>query len=131
MGLVANYGMAFPQRLNSRGFFEFTGDVKELVRASIHQILGTTLGERVMLPTFGSRLREVLFEPIDDVALALARVYTIQAIEMWEPRVRLNDVGTSVSADVGLLNIYGAYEIINREITDSFQVALPRLVRGT
>lgn len=130
MALVANFGMTFPQRINSRGFFEFTGDIRSLVRASIYQILGTKPGGRVMVPEFGSRLHEILFEPLDDIAIALARVYTIQAIEKWEPRVQLNDIGVSVSPDSGKLEIFGAYTIVNREITDSFQVALPRLLKG-
>lgn len=130
MALVANYGMTFPQRINGKGFFEFTGDIETLVKCSIHQILGTKQGERVMEPEFGSRLLELLFEPIDEITIALARLYTIEAIEKWEPRVILNDVQIIVNADQSRIEIYGSYVIANRDIKDTFAVAFPRLIRG-
>lgn len=130
MALMLDYGLTYPQRLNSRGFFEFTGDLRLLVRSSIYQILGTWIGERVMEPEFGSRLRELLFEPIDDIAIALARVYTIQAIERWEPRIQLNDVVASIEPEQGVLTIYASYTLVNRNVDDSIVVAIPRRTTG-
>lgn len=130
MALAANYGMTFPQRLNGEGFLEFSGDIQTLVKASIHQILGTRIGERVMLPEFGSRIYELIYEPIDDITIALARVYTIEAIEKWEPRVELNDVNINVNPDQQRLEIIGSYVIVNSDITDEFAVAFPKLIRG-
>lgn len=127
---VASYGFTFPQRINGKGFFEFTGDIRLLVRSSIYQILGTKQGERVMEPEFGSRVHELLFEPIDEITISLARVYTIQAIERWEPRVVLNDVEVRIAIDYGRLEIYGIYEITKQAIKDSFLVGLPRIERG-
>ena len=126
MGLTLDYGFTFPQRINSAGFFEFTNDIQVLVRSSILQILGTYLGERYMEPEFGSRLPELLFEPIDDIAVGLARVYTIDAIKRWEPRVKLNDVVTTIVPDQGILNIFAAYVIINQNLEDNLTLTLPR-----
>jgi len=128
--LIADYGLTYPQRLNGRGFMEFSGDLRVLVRSSIYQILGTWIGERVMLPEFGSRIKELLFDPIDEVSIALARVYTIEAIEKWEPRVQLIDVTTRILADENILEIYGVYNLTNRDVQDSFQVGIPRLAKG-
>jgi phage baseplate assembly protein W len=130
MATVASYGMTFPQRLNGKGFFEFTGDIQLLVRCSIYQILGTRIGERVMEPEFGSRIHELIFEPIDQICISLGRVYTIQAIERWEPRVSLNDVDVRVNTDQGKMEIFGIYEINKRSIKDSFRVGLPRIEKG-
>ena len=130
MSLVANYGMTFPQQINNKGFFEFSGDLRTLVRASILQILGTRIGERVMLPEFGSRIWELLFEPIDQITVALARVYTIEAIKRWEPRVLLNDIDVQVNPDFGRLEIYGGYTIYNHGIVDEFAVAFPKFAQG-
>jgi phage baseplate assembly protein W len=130
MGLSANNGLTFPQRINGKGFMEFTDDIQKLVRCSILQILGTWIGERAIEVEFGSRLRELLFEPIDDILLALARVYTIQAIERWEPRVKLNDVGVKINVEQGKVDIYGSYVIVNKNIEDTFEVSIPRLSKG-
>lgn len=129
MALIADYGFTFPQRINSKGFIEFSGDIKTLVRKSIYQILGTRLGSRVMVPEFGSRLYELLFEPIDEITTALARVYTIEAIEKWEPRVDLNEVAININPDANRVEIYADYVIINRGIVDSAAVAFPRFVK--
>ncbi len=130
MALVADNGMTFPQKKNGKGFIEFTSDIQILVRASIIQILGTRIGERAIEVEFGSRLHELIFEPIDDITIALARVYTIEAIERWEPRVDLNDVGARINVDQGKVEIFGSYVIVNKNIEDTFQVNIPRLVKG-
>ena len=128
MALIADYGLTFPQRINAKGFIEFTGDIRTLVRESVYQILGTRIGERVMVPEFGSRLPELLFEPIDEITVALARVYVIEAIEKWEPRVELNEVAVTINPDSGWVEIFADYVIINRGIVDSVAVAFPRFV---
>lgn len=128
MALIADNGMTFPQKINGKGFFEFSGNIQLLVRHSIYQILGTRIGERVMVPEFGSRLPELLFEPIDEITIALARTYTIEAIERWEPRVELNDVVVNINPDANRIEIFAHYAIINRGIVDSTAVAFPRFV---
>lgn len=128
MALVADFGFTFPQKLNAKGFFELSNDLQTLVKHSIYQILGTRIGERVMVPEFGSRLEELLFEPIDEIVLALARLYTIEAIEKWEPRVELNEVVISIKPDINHIEILVDYVILNRSINDQLMVSLPRLV---
>lgn len=130
MALVADNGMTYPQRINGRGFIEFTDDIQQLVKCSIHQILGTRIGSRAMLRTFGSRLPELIFEPIDEITVALARLYTIEAIEKWEPRAILNEVEVMINVDQGRVEIYGAYVVSNTDIKDSFAIAFPRLLKG-
>ncbi len=130
MALIANNGMTFPQRLNARGFIEFTSDIRALVRYSIYQILGTPITGRFMESEFGSRIQELLFEPIDEILIALARVYTVEAIARWEPRVSLNDVAVTIDPDGGKATIYVSYVIVNRDIQESLAVSIPRLVKG-
>lgn len=130
MATVASYGMTFPQRINGKGFFEFTGDIQRLVRCSIYQILGTRPGERVMEPEFGSRIHELIFEPLDQICISLGRVYTVQAIERWEPRVALGDVQVKVNSDAGRMEIYGVYKITKLAVKDSFLLKLPRTEKG-
>lgn len=62
---------------------------KDSIRNSLVVILLTRLGERVHLPEFGSRLWELVFEPVDAVFEHLANEYVFEAIERWEPRVEI------------------------------------------
>lgn len=124
--MALDSGFTFPQRINSKGFIEMTTDIRKLVYYSILQILGTKVGSRVIEVEFGSRLHELVFEPIDEITIALGRVYTIQAIERWEPRVILNDVVVSIKHDLGIVQIYGIYTIKGTQTAENFQVAFPR-----
>jgi uncharacterized protein len=81
-------GWAFPVVLDGQGNFAMASGVTK-VEQSIQIILGTRLGERVMRPTFGSRLHELLFAPLNAVTLGLAERYTAEALRFWEPRIDL------------------------------------------
>jgi|SRR5271157_435692 len=58
-----------------------TGD--DNIRAKIMQVLLTTPGERVELPEFGCGLRDLVFDPNNDI-LAAATEFTInKALQRW------------------------------------------------
>lgn len=62
---------------------------EQVVRASLKTIILTTVGERVMRPTFGSRAIHRIFENPTPGQLAAIK-YEIQTkIAIWEPRVRI------------------------------------------
>jgi phage baseplate assembly protein W len=81
-------GPSYPLRTGVYGYFETRTD-EELIEGNILQILGTRRGERVMLPLFGSKIRELIHEPLDSITLQLMKVEVVDAIKMWEPRVVL------------------------------------------
>ncbi len=81
-------GPSYPLRSGEYGLFETKTDC-DLIQGNILQILGTYRGERVMLPLFGSWVRDFVHDPTDDVTLRLLRVEIVDAIKMWEPRVVL------------------------------------------
>jgi phage baseplate assembly protein W len=75
-------------RSGEYGLFETKTD-EELIQGNVIQILGTRRGERVMLPLFGSRIRDFIHEPIDNITLQLMKVEMMDAIKMWETRIIL------------------------------------------
>ncbi len=81
-------GWGYPPRINERGGIDLVSDDDEIVQA-IHIILGTAQGERVMRPDFGSRLHELVFAPINEETMALARRYVEDALAIWEPRITI------------------------------------------
>lgn len=84
-------GVAFPLRLTVQGGIQATVAQVNL-RESIHIILSTRLGERVYRPDFGSRLSELVFEPINSSTLTMIVVYVEEALRKWEPRIVLDGV---------------------------------------
>lgn len=110
-------GIKYPFTLNIVGATASSPSIsvsekQDHIRESIEQILGTSPGERVMLPEFGSRLRELLFEPNNDILKSLAKVYVADAIRRWEKRIIIKEVQVDNDPDEMLLNITISYTII-------------------
>ena len=70
------------------GLSDGTAEIEEAVRI----ILGTALGERVMRPTFGCRIHELVFDPTNGETIGLAERYVKEALAMWEPRIDVQTV---------------------------------------
>lgn len=63
----------------------------DLVKEDIINHLYTRKGERVNMPNFGTRIPELVFEPIDDDTLAVIRE-DISHVLSYEKRVKLIDL---------------------------------------
>lgn len=58
----------------------------DIVKQDILNYIFTRRGERVMMPTYGSRIPDLLFEPMDDETLATIEEDVIEIIN-YDPRV--------------------------------------------
>ena len=59
-------GLSFPIRKDSNTDFAMTRNSLQQAKHNLKNLLLTFPGERVGQPEFGSRMRELCFEPIDD-----------------------------------------------------------------
>ena len=91
-------GIGFPPRVAPNG--QMLWSAGELnVRESICIILQTRPGERVMRPDFGCGLNRFLFEPNSIGTLRLIQEEVKRSLKRWEPRIKLDDVVVSTSAE--------------------------------
>jgi uncharacterized protein len=88
---IVGSGWVFPPRIDQQGGLALTNERSELAQA-IYIILSTAPGQRVMRPTFGSRLHELVFAPNNSHTAAQARRYVEEALGMWEPRITVTQV---------------------------------------
>ena len=88
---IVGSGWSFPPRIDPQGGLALTNDRSELVQA-VYIILSTSPGQRVMRPTFGCRLHELVFAPNNSHTAAQARRYVEEALGMWEPRINVIQV---------------------------------------
>ena len=108
---IIGSGWAFPPRVGPQGSLALTSDRNE-VRQAIEIILRTAPGQRVMRPTFGCRLHELIFAPNNTPTAALARRYVEEALGMWEPRINVISVEARPDPDnAACLLIEIEYEI--------------------
>lgn len=62
------------------------------IQQSLHLLLSTSLGERIMHPSYGCNLKDYLFEPIDASLDAFLKDLIKTAILYFEPRIHLDKV---------------------------------------
>ncbi|MCA9991733.1 MAG: GPW/gp25 family protein, partial [Anaerolineales bacterium] len=85
---IVGRGWSFPIAINPQGGLSLTDENSEIVQA-IRIILMTAPGQRVMRPTFGCRLHELVFAPNNVATATLAQRYVEEALKMWEPRINV------------------------------------------
>ncbi len=108
---IIGRGWAFPPRIGPQGGFALTNDRNEIDQA-IEAILTTALGQRVMRPTFGCRLHELVFAPNNSQTHTQARRYVEEALGMWEPRIKVQTIHVKADDnDNGRLLIEISYKI--------------------
>lgn len=90
-------GWAFPLGVDATGRIALVGRERE-IQESLRLILGTAPGERPMRPEFGCRIHEHVFGPANASTAGRVAHDVREAIERWEPRVDLLDVGVSFDA---------------------------------
>jgi len=62
------------------------------VEEAIQMILLTPKGQRVMRPDFGCRIHDLAFSPNNATLTGLATYYVEEALAMWEPRIKVEEV---------------------------------------
>jgi phage baseplate assembly protein W len=94
-------GAPYPIRKNSRGLFHTENGINQ-IKADLLILLLTNPGERPMLPTFGTPLKQLIFEPNDETLAEQARQMIINSIKTWEPRITVQEIEVTNSFDQDL-----------------------------
>jgi len=76
----------------------------EQVKSDLLQLLLTNPGERVMLPDFGTPLNTLIFEQNDGILAEAAKHMIINSIQMWEPRITIEQIEVSNNVPLDELN---------------------------
>ena len=87
-------GLSFPLRRDKFNDFAMTKNSLEQAQHNLKNLLLTYPGERVGQPDFGSRLRELCFEQIDDTLPERIEEEVRRAVSVWLPYINIIDVAT-------------------------------------
>ena len=97
------------------------------IRKSVENLLTTYPGERFFNPNIGSRITQLLFEPVDFINATSIREEVEYTIGAFEPRVLLNSVSVDPNYDDNGYDILIDYSIVGLpEKTDSITLFLER-----
>ncbi|HEY1758768.1 MAG TPA: GPW/gp25 family protein [Bryobacteraceae bacterium] len=107
-------GWGFPIKVNAKGGLDWsTGP--DRIQAAIWIILSTSLGERLMLPSFGAGIKDYVFESNSPMIRARLQSAIQAALTQWEPRIQVVSVQANPSPDQDSLVLVS----INYQIRDT------------
>lgn len=114
-----------PDRVTQR--LSYAAD-EEKIQQAIKVVLGTARGERVMRPDFGSRLRDLVFAPLNSSTKSLVARAVTDALVKWEPRIDvLNVRADDKVTDPGTLVVNIEYRV--RATNSVFNLVYPLYLR--
>jgi len=87
-------GMSFPIRADGNNNFAMTKTSLEQSQHNLENLLLTSLRERPMTPEFGSRLRELCFEQIDENLPEKIEGEIQKSVAKWLPYINIQQVDT-------------------------------------
>jgi phage baseplate assembly protein W len=85
-------GWDFPPIFDNQGEAVAMLEAYDDIQSSLGLLLATATGERVMQPTFGCNMEELVFESLDTTLKTFMKDKIFTAILYHEPRVNLLDV---------------------------------------
>ena len=99
----------------------------QAVRQALKNIIYTAMNERPFDPTWGSQMREILFEPIDDMTSGVLESLVSQALLNHEPRVNVERIYVKPSPDDYAYDIQIHFYVIGIREIQRMGVVLSRL----
>lgn len=111
--------------------FDTLYDKNEQAKENLKSLLLTRLGERYMLPDFGTRLLNILFEPNTDLLSIDIQGMLAESVGYWLPYISLQavDVKTSESHQelTNEVEISITYSVLDSFSTDSIKLTINQL----
>jgi uncharacterized protein len=112
-------GWAFPVRVSAGAIEQVSGE--EDVRQSIHLILATSKGERVMRPDFGCGIHDLVFAAVNTQLIARVRREVEDALRTYEARIEVLRVAvTTVGLAAGRLDVEITYRVRTTNQTGNY-----------
>ena len=85
----------------------------ELVKLDLLNHIFTRKGERVMMPTFGTRIPDMAFEPLDEMTIMIIEE-DLNTVIQFDPRVQL--VSMSVAPDFDNNMVTASVRLLYKEL---------------
>jgi len=109
----------------------FTDDVSVVkndnaIKQSIKNLVLTNPGEKHFQPNVGSRVFNLLFEPLDAFTADAVKDEVINTINQYEPRVELTDVAVVPIEEGNKLSITIEYRIVGLPVVETIDFVLQR-----
>ena len=124
LDLQPSTGVGISLPFNGPTGINTTYTTKDAVKSNLLNFILTGKKERVMNPSFGSGVRDLLFEPITEDITDQVENLIYGGVESYFPQVQINSLKVNLSPDTKTITIYLNYSVINTNIEDELQINL-------
>ena len=124
LDLQPSTGVGISLPFNGPTGINTTYTTKDAVKSNLLNFILTGKKERVMNPSFGSGVRDLLFEPITENLTDQIEGLIYGGVETYFPQVQINSLTVDLSPDTRTVTIYLGYSVINTNIEDELQINL-------
>ena len=104
------------------GVFTSNYQTKDAIKNNIINFILTGKSERFMNPTFGSNIRNLLFESINASSLDATSNSLRQELETYFPQIVVNELTINPQQDRNTVNITFAYQLRFTNIADTISI---------
>ena len=106
--------LAVPFRIGKDGRTAQPSDFEQHVHEELMQLILTNLGERLFQPEFGTNVRRLVFENIDETTKAMTKATVTQALNRWlGHRVEIENL--DVTSEEGTWKVDMKYRLAGAE----------------
>ena len=89
-------GLKLPMGYSDTGYFKQTKTTLQQAKYNIINLLKTIPGERLGQPTFGSKLHQLFFEPMNDDFTDEVEETIKSSIETWLPYINIKNIKVTI-----------------------------------
>jgi phage baseplate assembly protein W len=109
----------------------FTDDISTVkndnaIKQAVKNLVLTTPGEKPFQPLIGSKINDLLFEPLDAFTSDAIRDEIINTINQYEPRVDLTEVSVEPIYEGNKFSIEVEYRIVGLPVVETITFVLQR-----
>jgi phage baseplate assembly protein W len=122
LDLQKNIAIGVSLPFNGPGVFNSTYTTKDQIKSNLINLLLTSIGERVMNPTFGCNLKRFIFEGITDFNLNNLRQDLNESISIFVPEITVTDIQFIPDTDNNLIELNINYYLNTSETPDQVTV---------
>jgi phage baseplate assembly protein W len=122
LDLKPSTGIGIDLPFNGPTGINTTYTTKDAIKSNLLNFILTGRRERVMNPTFGSGIRDLIFEQQTEDLTSQIEDLIINGVNIYFSQVRINTLNISQSPDTYTITIYLDYSVINTNIQDELQI---------
>jgi phage baseplate assembly protein W len=120
-------GITLPLERGNTGYFSQSTSVFQQVKSNFKNLILTRKGERLMQPTLGTDIHNLLFDQITEDTLDNLKVSINSAVEQWMPFLEVINVSVESPSDNDYNKVYINVNYrfrSNPNVTDSVTVSV-------